>query len=306
MLRAAVIDPALAVRAGRPAGLPARSGIGLKPQHFDEVLATRPGVGFFEVHAENYMVDGGPMHHSLRRIRAHYALSLHGVGLSLGSERAPDEEHLDRLAALIERYAPASFSEHLAWSTHGAVFLNDLLPVAYDEATLARVCRHVDRVQDRLGVRMLLENPSTYVEFERSTMSEAAFLREVLRRTGCGLLLDVTNVHVSCTNHGRDAQAYLRELPLDAVGEVHLAGFAQDADAAGDPLLIDSHDRAVADVVWQLYAGVVDRLGAVPTLLERDGDVPSFATLLAEAGRAEALLAGAGGSIARARNEALA
>ena len=271
-------------------GLPARAGIGLKPQHFQEVLVTLPEVGFFEVHAENYMVDGGPMHHWLGCIRERYPLSLHGVGLSLGGEASPDEAHLDRLAGLVERYQPASFSEHLAWSTHGAVFFNDLLPVAYDEATLARVCRHIDRVQERLGLRMLLENPSTYVEFERSTMDEADFLREVLRRTGCGLLLDVTNVHVSCTNHGRDAAAYLDRLPLDAVGEIHLAGFARDEDAAGTPLLIDSHGSAVAEVVWGLYASVVERIGAMPTLLERDNDVPSLASLVAEAGRSEALL----------------
>jgi len=273
------------------AGLPAGSGIGLKPQHFQEVLAVRPEICFFEVHAENYMVDGGPLHHYLGRIREHYALSLHGVGLSLGGDGPPDEAHLDRLARLIDRYEPASFSEHLAWSTHGDMFLNDLLPVAYDEATLAQVCRHIDRVQERLGLRMLLENPSTYVEFERSTMSEPTFLREVLRRTGCGLLLDVTNVHVSCTNHGRDPGTYLRELPLDAVGEVHLAGFARDADGAGDPLLIDSHGSAVDEAVWALYASVVTRLGAVPTLLERDHDVPSLATLLGEAARAQSLLA---------------
>lgn len=271
-------------------GLPARAGIGLKPQHFQEVLATLPDVGFFEVHAENYMVDGGPMHHGLGRIRERFPLSLHGVGLSLGGEAPPDEAHLHRLAELIKRYEPASFSEHLAWSTHGEVFFNDLLPVAYDEATLARVCRHIDRVQERLGLRMLLENPATYVEFERSTIDEADFLREVLRRTGCGLLLDVTNVHVSCTNHGRDAAAYLDRLPLDAVGEIHLAGFARDEDAAGHPLLIDSHGSAVAEVVWGLYSSVVERIGAMPTLLERDNDVPSLATLVAEAGRAEALL----------------
>lgn len=272
-------------------GLPPRSGVGLKPQHFQDVLTTRPDVGFFEVHAENYMVDGGPMHHWLGQIREHYPLSLHGVGLSLGGEAPPDEAHLDRLARLIARYRPGSFSEHLAWSTHSDTFFNDLLPVAYDGPTLARVCRHIDRVQERLGQRMLLENPSTYVEFERSTMGEVDFLREVLRRTGCGLLLDVTNVHVSCTNHGRDAAAYLKALPLDAVGEIHLAGFAHDEDGAGDPLLIDHHGSAVADVVWSLYASVVDRLGAVPTLLERDNDVPSLATLVAEARHAEALMA---------------
>ncbi|MGD9832483.1 MAG: DUF692 domain-containing protein [Piscinibacter sp.] len=269
------------------AGLPWRAGIGLKPQHFREVLDTRPDIGFFEVHAENYMVDGGPFHHFLARVREHYALSLHGVGLSIGGAEALDESHLDRLAALIDRYQPAAFSEHLAWSSHGGAFYNDLLPLPYDRATLDRVCDHVDRVQERLRCRMLLENPSTYLEFEASTMSETAFLREVLRRTGCGLLLDVNNVHVSCTNHGRDALAYIHDLPLTEVGEVHLAGFARDEDAAGAPLLIDSHGSPVDEAVWGLYAHVVARLGAVPTLLERDNDVPSLATLLAEAGRAD-------------------
>lgn len=276
---------------GIAAGLPWRAGIGLKPQHFREVLDARPDIGFFEVHAENYMVDGGPFHHFLGCIREHYPLSLHGVGLSIGGEGPLDEAHLDRLAALIARYEPASFSEHLAWSSHGGVFFNDLLPVPYDSATLARVCNHIDRVQERLQRRMLLENPATYVEFEASSMSEAVFLRDVLRRTGCGLLLDVSNAHVSCTNHGRDVQAYLRDLPLDAVAEVHLAGFARDHDAAGAPLLIDSHGSAVDDAVWALYAGVIARLGPVATLLERDNDVPALPILLAEAGRAEAVMA---------------
>jgi hypothetical protein len=276
--------------ASGPAGLPARAGLGLKPQHVAEVLRTRPDIGFFEVHAENYMVDGGPLHHGLERIRALYPLSLHGVALSLGGEAPPDEAHLTRLAGLIARYQPAAFSEHLAWSGHGGVFLGDLLPVAYDAPTLARVCRHIDRVQERLGRRLLLENPSTYVEFERSTMSETAFLREVLHRTGCGLLLDLTNVHVSCTNHGRDARAYLRELPLDAVGELHLAGFARDTDAAGDPLLIDHHGSPVDRVVWDLLEGLIAALGAVPTLLERDHDVPALPVLLAEAAQADGLI----------------
>lgn len=275
---------------GEAAGLPWRAGIGLKPEHFREVLSTRPDLGFFEVHAENYMVDGGPFHHFLTRVREHYPLSLHGVGLSIGGVEPIDESHLDRLAALIERYQPASFSEHLAWSSHGDTFFNDLLPVPYDRETLNRVCDHIDRVQERLQRRMLLENPSTYVEFQASLMSETAFLREVLKRTGCGLLLDVNNVHVSCTNHGRDALAYLRDLPLSAVGEVHLAGFARDQDAAGAPLLIDSHGSPVDETVWELYAHVIARLGAVPTLLERDNDIPALATLLAEAGRAEAMM----------------
>jgi uncharacterized protein (UPF0276 family) len=270
--------------------LPARCGIGLKPQHVQGVLATRPQVGFFEVHAENYMVDGGPMHHWLGRIRAEYPLSLHGVGLSLGGASPPDEAHLARLARLIERYQPAAFSEHLAWSTHGGVFFNDLLPLAYDRPTLTRLCQHVDRVQERLGLRMLLENPSTYLAFERSTMDEADFLCEVLRRTGCGLLLDLTNVHVSCTNHGRDALQYLNMLPLDAVGEVHLAGFAQDTDAAGQPLLIDHHGSAVDAAVWRLFQATVGRMGAVPALLERDNKVPPLAELVDEAGQAQALM----------------
>lgn len=272
-------------------GLPRRAGLGLKPQHFAEVLATRADIGFFEVHAENYMVEGGPLHHFLGRIREHYPLSLHGVGLSIGGEAALDEAHLDRLARLIARYEPASFSEHLAWSGHGEAFFNDLLPVPYDRATLERVCRHIDRVQERLQRRMLLENPATYLEFRASTMSETQFLREVLQRTGCGLLLDLSNVHVSCTNHGRDALAYIHELPLASVAEVHLAGFARDHDAAGAPLLIDHHGSAVDDAVWLLYAHVIAALGSVPTLLERDHDVPALTTLLAEAGRAGQMMA---------------
>jgi uncharacterized protein (UPF0276 family) len=273
--------------------LPARAGIGLKPQHFRGVLETRPEIGFFEVHAENYMVDGGPFHHYLGRIREHYPLSLHGVGLSIGAEGPLDTDHLDRLAALIARYQPGSFSEHLAWSSHGDVFLNDLLPAPYDPATLNRVCEHVDQVQARLGRRMLLENPATYLEFAASTMSEAQFLREVLRRTGCGLLLDVNNAYVSSVNHGRDAWTYIDSLPLECVGEIHLAGFARDRDAAGAPLLIDSHGTPVDEAVWALYARVIARLGAVPTLLERDHDVPALATLLAEAGRAQQLMSAA-------------
>ena len=273
-----------------PSSLPARAGIGLKPQHFREVLATRPDVGFFEVHAENYMVDGGPFHHFLGRIRAHYPLSLHGVGLSIGGAEPLDEAHLDRLDALIRRYEPAVFSEHLAWSSHGGVFFNDLLPLPYDRATLRRVCEHVDRVQTRLQRRLLIENPSTYIEFAASTMDEADFLGELVRRTGCGLLLDVNNIHVSCVNHGRDPLACIDGLPLAAVGHVHLAGFTRDQDAAGAPLLIDSHGAPVDAAVWRLYASVLARLGPTPTLLERDNDVPPLPALLAEARRAEDLL----------------
>jgi len=276
---------------GNPApGLPCRGGVGLKPEHFREILAAAPDIGFFEVHAENYMVDGGPFHHYLTRIRENHCLSIHGVGLSIGGDSPLDEEHLNRLARLLERYQPESFSEHLAWASHGGVFLNDLLPVPYTAATLARVCEHVDRVQERLGRRMLLENPATYVEFAASTLPETGFIAEIVKRTGCGLLLDVSNVHVACVNHHRDPRAYIRSLPLSAVGQIHLAGFAPDMDAAGDPLLIDDHGSPVAQAVWDLYAFALELLGPTPTLIERDNDIPAFPVLLAEARRAEAIM----------------
>lgn len=276
--------------ATRPA-LPRAGGVGLKPEHFRTILDTRPAIGFFEIHAENYMVAGGPFHHYLERIRADYPLSIHGVGLSIGGAGPLDEAHLDRLAVLLDRYQPEAFSEHLAWSSHNGVFFNDLLPVPYDAATLTRVCEHIDRVQERLGRRMLLENPATYVEFEASTLAEADFIAEVVKRTGCGLLLDVNNAYVSCVNHGRDASAYLRALPLAATGEIHLAGFAEDVDAAGDRLLIDSHGAAIAGDVWDLYAEALGYVGPIATLIERDNDIPAFPVLLAEARHAEAMMA---------------
>ncbi|MDP2823473.1 MAG: DUF692 domain-containing protein [Sulfuritalea sp.] len=271
-------------------GLPAAGGIGLKPEHFREVLETAPDIGFFEVHAENYMVAGGPFHHYLGRIRERYALSIHGVGLSIGGESPLDEDHLDRLAGLLERYQPESFSEHLAWSSHGGAFLNDLLPLPYHAGTLNRVCAHIDRVQERLKRRMLLENPASYVEFAASTLAETEFIGEVVRRTGCGLLLDVNNVHVACVNHHRDPREYIRALPLHAVGQIHLAGFARDVDAAGDPLLIDSHGAPVAQAVWDLYAFALERLGPLPTLIERDNDIPALPVLVAEAHQAQRMM----------------
>ncbi|EKD97145.1 MAG: hypothetical protein ACD_23C01045G0002 [uncultured bacterium] len=267
--------------------LPARAGVGLKPAHFQEILATLPAIGFFEVHAENYMVAGGPYHHYLSRIREHYPLSIHGVGLSIGADAALDIDHLDALAMLLARYQPQSFSEHLAWSTHGPAFLNDLLPLPYNTATLQRVCDHIDQVQSHLGRRMLLENPATYLEFTASTWDEASFLTEVLHRTGCGLLLDVNNVYVSSINHGRDAHAAIRALPLAQVGEIHLAGFARAQDGNGDLLLIDSHGAPVAQAVWELYAFTLGLTGPVATLLERDNEVPAWPVLLAEANLAD-------------------
>lgn len=260
-------------------------GIGLKAQHVREVLA---GVelDFFEVHAENYMVPGGPFPRHLARVRERHALSIHGVGLSIGASAPLDGQHLDRLAGLIERFEPALFSEHLAWSSHGGVFYNDLLPLPYCTDTLRRVCDHVDQVQARLRRRMLLENPSTYVEFAASTMDEAQFLCEVVRRTGCGLLLDVNNACVSAVNHGRDARRFIEALPLREVGEIHLAGFSEDRDAAGDRLLIDSHASPVADEVWTLYEHALRCAGPRPTLIERDADLPPLAVLCGEAHRA--------------------
>ncbi len=268
-------------------GLPCRAGLGLKSEHFTEVLQTLPDVGFFEIHAENYMVAGGPFHHYLGLIRQQYSLSLHGVGLSIGGEGPLNREHLARLATLIERYQPHSFSEHLAWSSHGPVFLNDLLPLAYDADTLNRVCEHIDQVQSTLKRPMLLENPSTYLQFQRSTLDETDFISETIRRTGCGLLLDVNNAYVSCINHQRDPLTYIDALPLHAVGEIHLAGFGEDTDNLGDRLLIDDHGAPINNAVWQLYKQVLTRTGPVATLIERDNHVPAFNVLHAEAQQAE-------------------
>lgn len=280
-----------AISQAQAPGLPRRVGLGLKHEHFVEVLETSPAIGFFEVHAENYMVAGGPFHHYLGLIREQYPLSLHGVGLSIGGEGQLDTEHLARLATLIERYQPHSFSEHLAWSSHGPVFLNDLLPLAYDSATLQRVCEHIDQIQSTLKRPMLLENPSTYLQFQRSTLDETDFISEIIRRTGCGLLLDVNNVYVSCINHQRDPASYLEGLPLHAVGEIHLAGFAEDTDNLGDRLLIDDHGAPIDNAVWQLYEKVLAQVGPMPTLIERDNQLPAFSVLLAEAQQAERHLA---------------
>ncbi|MFI8481545.1 DUF692 family multinuclear iron-containing protein [Pseudomonas sp. NPDC078700] len=271
--------------------LPIEVGLGLKTQHIQQILSEKTDIGFFEVHAENYMVAGGPFHHHLSQIRQRYALSIHGVGLSIGAEHAIDEDHLDRLAELLNRYQPHSFSEHLAWSSHGENFYNDLLPIPYDQATLSRVCEHIDRVQERLQRPMLLENPSTYVEFAHSSMSETDFISAVIKRTGCGLLLDVNNVYVSCINHNWNPQHYIDSLPLEAVGEIHLAGFAEDQDSLGARLLIDAHGSPIDNAVWSLYSDVLKRTGPLPTLIERDNDIPALAVLLSEARQAEALLA---------------
>ncbi|QYK43139.1 MAG: DUF692 domain-containing protein [Paracoccaceae bacterium] len=273
-----------------PAHLPPRPGVGFKPQHFASISAGQDAVGWIEIHAENYMGAGGRPLAQLRHLAGQMPVSVHGVGLSIGGEGPLDADHLARLRHLCDWLQPASFSEHLAWSSHETTYLNDLLPLPYTAATLARVCDHIDRVQDVLGRRMLLENPSTYLAFAATEMDEVTFLSEIARRTGCGLLLDVNNVFVSATNQQFDANDYIRRFPLWLVGEIHLGGHAEDADDHGAPLLIDSHGNAVADPVWALYARTIALGGPKPTLIEWDNDVPEWPVLQAEAARAARLL----------------
>jgi uncharacterized protein (UPF0276 family) len=226
----------------------------------------------------------------LTAIRESYPLSLHGVGLSIGGAAPLDRDHLPSLKELVGRYQPGLFSEHLAWSSHGPRFFNDLLPLPYTKETLTRVAEHVDEVQETLGRRMLLENPSTYLAFAESDYAETDFIAEIARRTGCGLLLDVNNVHVASTNQQWDPRRYIEEFPLEHVQEIHLAGFAKEADDKDRPLLIDTHDRPVDEIVWSLFEYVVERIGPAPTLIEWDAKVPAWPDLKAEAERAEAIM----------------
>ncbi|TJW11981.1 MAG: DUF692 domain-containing protein [Mesorhizobium sp.] len=274
----------------RRIAIPPRAGVGLKPEHYRTILDTNPDIGFFEVHAENYMGAGGLPHRYLSRIRDNFPLSLHGVGLSIGADRSLDRDHLKRLSELIERYQPGLFSEHLAWSTHDTAYFDDLLPVPYTAETLSRVVSHIDEVQETLGRQMLLENPSTYLAFAESTYSEIDFIAEIVRRTGCGLLLDVNNVHVAATNQQWDPIRYIDEYPLAHVQEIHLAGYTREADEKGRTLLIDTHDRPVDEIVWGLYGHTITRLGPQPTLIEWDAKIPTWTELKAEAERAEAIM----------------
>ncbi|WP_116131327.1 DUF692 domain-containing protein [Tropicimonas sp. IMCC34043] len=271
--------------------LPPAVGVGFKPQHFAAIAADPGPVQWLEIHAENYMGDGGRPIAQLRHLADRFPISVHGVGLSIGGEAPLDRDHLARLSHLLGWLQPASFSEHLAWSSHDAAFLNDLLPLPYTEATLARVARHIDQVQETLGRQMLLENPATYLAFAETEMAETAFLREIARRTGCGLLLDINNVFVACTNGQTDPRAYLADFPLDLVGELHLGGHDAQEDDHGAPLLIDSHATEVVDPVWALYAETLAATGPRPTLIEWDNDVPDWPALAAEADRAARLIA---------------
>jgi uncharacterized protein len=279
--------PAVRFPAYRVAGL---AGASFKPEHLPSILADRERRRFFEVHAENYMGAGGPPHRSLEIIRREYPVSLHGVCMSIGGPGALDKAHLERFRRLVERYEPALVSEHLAWSTHETAYFNDLLPLPYNTATLGKVCAHIDEVQEAIRRPILLENPSTYLAFRDSTISETDFIRTIAKRTGCGLLLDVNNVFVSATNHGFSAIDYLSDFPLSHVGEIHLAGHAEQSDDEGEPLLIDSHDAPVVDDVWELYEFVLSSVGAIPTLIEWDSNLPEWPILKAVATAAQAIL----------------
>jgi hypothetical protein len=275
---------------GHPRQIPMLAGTSFKHEHFAAIRDESLKDGFFEVHAENYMGAGGPPHRVLSEIRTDYPLSIHGVCMSIGGPADLDSAHLTRFREVVRRYEPTLVSEHLAWSSHGGAFFNDLLPLPYTASTLNRVCEHIDQVQDAIGRPLLLENPSTYVAFASSTMSETEFIRAVANRTGCGLLLDVNNVFVSATNHGYSAETYLADFPFERVGEIHLAGYGEQRDDEGEPLLIDSHDCAILDPVWRLYESVIARLGAVPTLIEWDSNLPCWSTLREQALRARRIL----------------
>ncbi len=265
------------------------AGLTLKPQHFEDALASAADGLWFEIHPENYMVAGGPRLEWLAAIRAKRPLALHGVALSLAADAPPDPQHLRRLAALVERTAPALVSEHLAWSTWRGAYHPDLLPFPRTRAALNRIADNIDRTQQALRRRIAIENPSHYLRLDGHEYDEIEFLSELARRTDCGLLLDVNNVFVSARNLGYAPERYVDAFPGERVVEVHIAGHTRDP-ALGAGLLIDSHDAAVAPEVWALFERLIRRIGPRPTLIERDGNVPAFETLLAEREQAQALL----------------
>jgi len=274
---------------GSSSAIPASAGIGLRADHYREVLETTPAVGWFEVHSENYFGAGGLPLHYLERIRAEYPISLHGVGLSLGSADPLNTEHLRRLKNLVDRFAPGQVSEHLCWSSIGGRYLNDLVPLPYTEEALRHVVARVSEIQEILGRRILVENVSSYLEYLESSIPEWEFLREVAQRSGCGILLDVNNIYVSARNHGFDPRQFLRSIPGGLVEEIHLAGFTVNRFEGGE-LLIDTHDHPVAEEVWRLYALAVERFGPKPALIEWDTDLPALEVLLEEAGKAERIM----------------
>jgi len=260
------------------------AGIGWRSPHYRALLEERPKIGFLEVHSENFFAEGGQPHHFLEKACEYYPLSVHGVGLSLGAADELNEAHLEALERLIRRYRPFLVSEHLCWSSFGGRYMNELLPLPYTEEALTHVCTRVDRAQTRLRRRILVENIAAYVEFHHSTIPETEFLAELCNRTGCGLLLDVNNVYVNAVNHGFDPIEYIDGVAEDSVEEIHLAGFDESEDC-----LVDTHGRVVQDPVWALYRHAVRRIGARPTLIEWDTDIPPMATLVAQAHQADTM-----------------
>jgi len=265
------------------------AGLGFKPQHFSEALASPAVDLWFEVHAENYMVDGGPRLAMLEQLRRDRCISLHGVGMSLGSSTEPDPNHVAAFKYLVDRFEPALVSEHLAWSRFDGRSFPDLLPLPRTNETLACLSANIGRIQDALSREVLIENPTHYLPLDQHSWSETSFLRELARRSGCKLLIDINNVAVGASNIGFDAASWLLDIPAKLVGEIHLAGYSLDA---GGELLIDSHDQPVSEAVWSLYEGFVARIGPRPTLIERDGNVPPFGELIRERDRAQTILKG--------------
>jgi uncharacterized protein (UPF0276 family) len=271
----------------RSHSLECQAGIGLRHPHVADLIEHPPaGLAWVEVHTENYLVDGGPRLRQLERIRERYALSLHGVGLSLGSAEPPDPAHLARVRRLADRFAPALLSEHIAWSIESGHYLNDLFPIPYTEEALTLVARNVRVAQDALGRPLMVENPSSYLRFVDSTMPECEFVAEIARRAGCGILLDINNIHVSAHNHGFAVADYLETIPGAVIGEFHLAGHAM-REIEGSSILIDDHASRVDEPVWRLFEAALARYGPRPTLIEWDNAIPPLEVLLEERGAAQ-------------------
>ncbi|NOZ11266.1 MAG: DUF692 domain-containing protein [Gammaproteobacteria bacterium] len=269
--------------------MPAQAGIGLRAEHYKEVITTRPNIGWLEVHSENYFGQGGKPLYYLELARQNYPVSLHGVGLSIGSSDPLNKTHLDHLNRLIQRIEPGLVSEHLSWSSIDGKYFNDLLPLPYTEEALKHFSDRVHQVQNILQRQILIENPSSYLSYSHSTIAEWDFMNAIVERTDCGILLDVNNVYVSAINHGFDAHHYLQAIDADAVQEIHLAGFTTDT-IEGQDILIDTHNKPISDEVWALYKAAIKRLGALPSLIEWDSDLPPLEFLLEEASRAQTIM----------------
>ncbi|MDA0780862.1 MAG: DUF692 domain-containing protein [Rickettsiales bacterium] len=269
--------------------IPKNVGIGLRGKHYKEVLENAPKVNWFEVHSENFFAQGGMAIHILERVREKYPVSFHGVGLSLGSADGLSDEHLKKLKNIVDRFKPCLVSEHISWSNIGSTTLNDLLPLPYTDESLSVLVDNINHTQDYLGRKILVENPSSYLEYNDSTMTEWEFIQKTIEKSGCGLLLDVNNIYVTCKNHNLDANEYLQNIPYDAVGEIHLAGF-EEKQIKDKPILIDTHGDKVSDDVWKLYEQTIGLSGIVPTLIEWDTNIPEFDILLNEAKKAQDIL----------------